>query len=113
MTEIVSYGDFKPSGKQKKKQQIILQHTSRNIEEYLLGLKYRFNGKYKKIPNYVVSRDGKVLQLLVNEHHGEIFSEENINRNSIIISLENLGWLEKEPLNNQYVNWIGDIYKGD
>jgi hypothetical protein len=113
MTEIVSYGDFKPSGKQKKKQQIILQHTSRNIEEYLLGLKYRFNGKYKKIPNYVVSRDGKVLQLLENEQHSKIFSEENINRNSIIISLENLGWLEKEPLNNQYVNWIGDIYKGD
>jgi N-acetyl-anhydromuramyl-L-alanine amidase AmpD len=113
MMEIVKYGDFKSPGKQKKKQQIILQHTSRNIEEYLLGLKYRFNGRYKKIPNYVVSRDGKVLQLLNNESYGKTFSEENINRNSIIISLENLGWLEKEPLNNQYVNWIGDIYKGD
>lgn len=113
MMEIIKYGDFKPHGKQKKKQQIILQHTSRNIEEYLLGLKYRFNGRYKKIPNYVVSRDGKILQLLNNESYGKTFSEENINRNSIVISLENLGWLEKEPLNNQYVNWIGDIYKGD
>jgi hypothetical protein len=112
MIEVIKYGDFKPTGKQKKKQQIILQHTSRNIEEYLLSLKYRFNGGYKKIPNYVVSRDGKIL-LLENESHSKIFSEENINRNSIIISLENLGWLEKEPLNNQYVNWIGDIYKGD
>ena len=111
--EIIKYGDFKSSGKQKKKQQIILQHTSRNIEEYLLGLKYRFNGRYKKIHNYIVSRDGKVLQLLNNESYGKTFSEENINRNSIVISLENLGWLEKEPLNNQYVNWIGDIYKGD
>jgi N-acetyl-anhydromuramyl-L-alanine amidase AmpD len=113
MMDVVKYGDFKPTGKQKKKQQIILQHTSRNIEEYLLSLKYRFNGGYKKIPNYVISRDGKILQLLENESHSKIFSEENINRNSIIISLENLGWLEKEPLNNQYVNWIGDIYKGD
>jgi N-acetyl-anhydromuramyl-L-alanine amidase AmpD len=26
--------------------------------------------------------------------------------------LENLGWLEKQPLENQYVNWVGDIYKG-
>jgi N-acetyl-anhydromuramyl-L-alanine amidase AmpD len=26
--------------------------------------------------------------------------------------LENLGWLEKQPLENQYVNWIGDIYNG-
>ena len=113
MIDVIKYGDFKPTGKQKKKQQIILQHTSRNIEEYLLSLKYRFNGRYKKIPNYVISRDGKILQLLDNESHSKIFSEENINRNSIIISLENLGWLEKEPLNNQYVNWIGDIYKGD
>ena len=113
MMDVIKYGDFKPAGKQKKKQQIILQHTSRNIEEYLLGLKYRFNGRYKKIPNYVISRDGKILQLLDNESHSKIFSEENVNRNSIIISLENLGWLEKEPLNNQYVNWIGDIYKGD
>lgn len=113
MMEIVKYGDFKPLGKQKKKHQIILQHTCRNVDEYLMGLKHRFNGRYKKIPNYVVNRDGKVLQLLGNESHSKIFSEDNINRNSIIISLENLGWLEKEPLNNQYVNWIGDIYKGD
>jgi hypothetical protein len=113
MVDIIKYGNFKPLGKQKKKQQIILQHTSRNVEEYLLGLKYRFNGKYNKIPNYVVSRDGKVLKLLENESHSKIFSEDNINRNSIIICLENLGWLEREPLNNQYVNWIGDIYKGN
>lgn len=113
MVDIVKYGDFKPAGKQKKKQQIILQHTSRNVEEYLLSLKYRFNGKYTKIPNYIVTRDGKILQLLNNEFHSKIFSEDNTNRNSIIVSLENLGWLEKEPLNNQYVNWIGDIYKGD
>jgi hypothetical protein len=25
--------------------------------------------------------------------------------------LENLGWLEKIPLTNHYLNWIGDIYK--
>ena len=34
-----------------------------------------------------------------------------INQQSIIISLENLGWLEKEPLKNYHINWIGDIYK--
>jgi hypothetical protein len=26
--------------------------------------------------------------------------------------LENLGWLEKVPLKDQYTNWIGNIYKG-
>lgn len=112
MIDIIKYGDFKPLGKQKKKSQIILTHTSRNVENYLASLRYRNNGKYKRIPNYVITKEGKVLQLLDNIEHCEFFSDININRNSIIISLENLGWLEKQPLESQYVNWIGDIYKG-
>ena len=110
--EIIKYGDFKPLGKQKKKSQIILTHTSRNVENYLASLRYRYNGKFNRIPNYVVTKDGKILQLLDNIEHAEYFSDININRNSIVICLENLGWLEKQPLENQYVNWIGDIYKG-
>ncbi len=112
MVDIVKYGEFKPSGKQKKKNQIILTHTSREKLQYLASLKYRYNGEYNKIPNYLVTRDGLVLQLLGNTEHTNYFKEPNINRNSIIIALENLGWLQKEPLKDYYVNWIGDIYKG-
>ena len=109
---IEKYGNFKPTGKQKKKHQIILTHSSRNGLEYLQSLKYRYNGDFKRIPNYFISRDGKVLQFLNNSEHTNYFKEPNINRNSIIICLENLGWLQKEPLTDYYVNWIGDIYKG-
>lgn len=112
MIDIIKYGDFKPFGKQKKKSQIILTHTSRNVENYLASLRYRCNGKYDKIPNYVITKDGKILKLLENVEHSNYFKEPNINRNSIIISMENLGWLEKQPLENYYINWIGDIYKG-
>jgi hypothetical protein len=28
-----------------------------------------------------------------------------------VICLENLGWLEKEPLKQHHINWIGNIYK--
>ena len=59
------------------------------------------------------SRDGQILQLLGNNEHSNYFTSPNINRNSIIVCLENLGWLKKEPLSNHYVNWIGDIYKGN
>jgi hypothetical protein len=45
-----------------------------------------------------VTKDGKILQLLDNIEHAEYFSDININRNSIVICLENLGWLEKQPL---------------
>jgi N-acetyl-anhydromuramyl-L-alanine amidase AmpD len=113
MTEIIKYGEFKPVGKQKKKHQIILTHTSRNINDYLQSLKFRFNGDFKRIPNYIITREGKIIQLLGNTEHSEYFKDPNINRNSIIISLENLGWLQKEPLTDHYINWIGDIYKGN
>jgi N-acetyl-anhydromuramyl-L-alanine amidase AmpD len=110
MLDIQKYGDFKPSGKQKKKKQIILCHTSREVEEYLTSLKFRYNGKFDRIPNYVITRDGKILQLLSDISHTNYFNDENINRNSIIICLENLGWLEKKPLTNSYINWKGSIY---
>ena len=112
MIDIIKYGNFKPSGKQKKKHQIILTHTSRNLSEYLMMLKYRYNGNFKRVPNYIVTRDGEILKLLENNEHTEFFLEPNNNRNSIIISLENLGWLQKEPLTDHYINWIGDIYNG-
>lgn len=111
MFNIIEYGKFKPTGKQKKKKQIILMHSARDINNYLMSLKYRYNGKYDKIPNYVIDREGKVLKLLKDNEYTNIFPESNINKNSIIICLENLGWLEKEPLKNSHINWIGDIYK--
>lgn len=111
MFDIEKYGNFKITGKQKKKKQIILCHTSREIEEYLVSLKFRYNSKYDKIPNYVIAKNGKIIKLLPDEGHTNFFTKDNINRNSIIVCLENLGWLEKKPLTDHYVNWIGNIYK--
>jgi len=110
MVNVEKYGNFKPIGKQKKKKLVILCHTSREVGEYLASLMFRYNGSYDKIPNYVITRRGKIFQLLDDKSHSKYFSDENINRNSIIISLENLGWLEKKPLSNDYINWNGSIY---
>ena len=110
MLNIEHYGNFKTTGKQKKKRQIILCHTSREVEEYLTSLKFRYNSKYDKIPNYVITKDGTILQLLPNEGHTNLFTEGNINRNSVTVCLENLGWLEKKPLTNHHINWKGSIY---
>lgn len=112
MLDIVKNNKFSPSGKQKKKNQIILIHTGREYDSYINSLTYRFNGNYNKIPNYIITRNGDIIQLLNNIEYSNIFDSPNINRNGIIISLENLGWLNKEPLKDYYINWIGDIYKG-
>jgi hypothetical protein len=112
MTKIINYGNYSSSGENEDKKQIVLLHTSRQVSQYLTGLKYRFNGKYDKIPNYIIDKEGKILQLLEPKKTSRIFNNKNIDKNIITISLENLGWLYKEPLQKGYINWIGNIYKG-
>lgn len=112
MNKIQKITKFKPSGVNKIKTQIILTHTSRQIETYLLSLENRHNGHYDKIPNYIITKKGEILNLLSDFEYSNFLSKPNLNKNSIIICLENLGWLNKEPLKDYYVNWIGDIYKG-
>jgi N-acetyl-anhydromuramyl-L-alanine amidase AmpD len=101
------------NSRNKKKKQIILANTSRNLRDYIVSLKERHNKKYQKIPNYVISREGVIYKLIPDDTYSLFFKKEPINKNSIIIVFENLGWLEKRPLTDYYVNWIGDIYKGE
>lgn len=112
MTKIIKYGNFVGEGLNKNKKQIILLHSSRLAEEYLTALKYRGNRKYDKIPNFFIDKEGKILELLNQKETSKIFNNNIIDKNCITICLENLGWLEKEPLKNGYINWIGSIYKG-
>ena len=109
--KIIPYGNFYSNGLSKNKNKIILLHSSRNSEEYLTSLKYRNNGKYTKIPNYFISKDGVVLKLLEDSKYTNLTSNSEINKKSIFVCLENLGWLRKEPLKDGHINWIGSIYK--
>jgi hypothetical protein len=96
-----------------KKDLIVLCHTYRNLIDYITSLKHRFNGYYDKIPNYIIGIDGKIYKVLDNLEYTNFLDDQQINNRSIIVVLENLGWLNKEPLSSSYTNWIGDIYNGD
>ena len=110
---MLAHKEFKGDGIHKKKTQIILCHTSREANDYLTSLKIRFNHKYNKIPHYLITKEGISEQLLGNNKFSSIFKDERVNKNSIIITLENLGWLERKPLSSDYINWDGTIYKGE
>jgi hypothetical protein len=88
-------------------------HSGRNSEEYITSLKYRHNGSYNKIPNYFIDREGKIVKLLDDNEYSKFFFKNDINKNAIFVCLENLGWLEKQPLKNGYINWIGTIYNSN
>lgn len=113
MLKITNYDGFKPLGKQKNKNKIILINTFRDIKGYLVSLKYRHNGEYDKIPNYVITKKGEILRLLGDSGYSNLFDDKLIKYNSIVIAIENLGWLEKNQDRGMNINWIGDIYNGE
>lgn len=113
MFSIEKYGNFRSVDKEKFKSQIVLCNTSRGVEEYLTSLTIRHNGKYDKIPHFVISKQGKVYSLLPETSIANIFNTEETNRDKIFIFMENLGWLNKKPFSSDYINWKGDIYNGE
>ncbi len=113
MINIIDFGNFESDLINENKKQIILIHSGRYSNEYLLSLKNRHNGNYNKTPNYFISRNGKILKLLEDKNYSKFFYKNEINKNSIIVCLENLGWLEKMSFNKGYNNWIGYIYNSN
>ena len=112
MTEnLYELTDFNPIGISDKKTKIILTETKRDYRNYILSLKYRYNKKNPYLPNYVITKDGDVYNIIKPNQYSNYMVDEEVNKTSIIIALENLGWLKKNTLSDTYVNWIGDIYK--
>jgi len=106
------FGEFREIGIYENKSQIIMCHTSRGAKDYLASLNFRYYDNYDRIPHFLIKKNGEVLSFIeeygfTNYHHTK-----SINEKSITIVLENLGWLDKKPLTNHYINWIGDIYSG-
>lgn len=105
--------EFKPIGLNGKKKQIILTETKRDYRNYINSLIYRYNKKNPYLPNYVVTKSGEIYKIMEPENYSLYMGVENVDKDSIIIAIENLGWLKKNPIESSYVNWIGDIYKKD
>ena len=98
MLEIQQLTGFNSIGRNKRKKQIVLTHTSRNVDDYILSLKYRYNGKYDKIPHFIIKKDGGVFQMIDPSLYSNILDSDQKNKNSIVICLENLGVVEEKSI---------------
>jgi hypothetical protein len=87
---------------------IILCHTSRVGKDYLTSLDFRNNGKYDRLPNYVILKDGSVVETLSPKESSEFLEDDKLSKKSIVVCLENLGWVNKNLLSTTYSNWLGD-----
>ncbi len=93
------------------KRQIILTNTFRTESDFIKQLKYRYNGENKKIPHFFVNKKGDVTNLLNSNVISDFFAFNGFGEEIILISLENLGWVERVPTKDYYSNFLGYIKK--
>lgn len=92
------------------KKQIIIGHTSSNNMRHIQKWNLRLNGSYKKTAPFTIDTNGKIYQHFDPIYTSNILETTELNNRSIIILLENDGWLLKDTEKNQFINWFGDIY---
>lgn len=68
--DIKKHENFKSLG-ESNKTQIVLGHTSREIEYFIYSLYNRRKGHFLKIPNYIISRVGVINEILPPEKYAE------------------------------------------
>jgi len=95
-----------------KKTQIFLYDTQRRVDDFIMKLKYRNNGKYEDIPHYIITKQGKILKIFDGNYSSKTFGVKWDNK-QIKIALENLGWLNKNTITGILYNWIGDPYRSE
>jgi hypothetical protein len=94
------------------KEKIVLINTSLPIENHLNKMKLRYGGKYDKIPAFTIDREGVIYQHINPTHTSKILDNDSLDRQAIVIALENVGWVEFEDVLNEYYDWRGVRYCG-
>lgn len=96
-----------------KKSKILLYDTGRRTDYFINKIKYRNNGKYDEVPHFIVTKLGIIYQLFDTKYYSKTFDIKKIDKQFIKISIENLGWLNKNTITGFLSNWIGDTYRTD
>jgi len=96
-----------------KKKQIILLNTGCNFDDHITKITNRFNGKYTKLPTFTIDNSGNIFQHYDPLYYTDIIDNEDVNKQSIIIAVENVGWLNYDEKTNQYEDWSGAKYQSD
>lgn len=90
---------------------IVLGHTNNSEMKHFIGWQKRLGGLYKKTAHFTILRDGTIHQHFDTKYSSEYFPNQLLNNKSIIILLENEGYLTKDSKTNEFITWLGDIYK--
>lgn len=92
------------------KKQVVLGHTFNHDMRHVLGWLHRYNGEYKKTAAFTIDINGVVYQHFEPKYHSRYFNNSELDKKSIVVLIENEGWLLKDNMKNEFITWVGDIY---
>lgn len=93
------------------KKQIVIGNTNNNNMKHYIGWVNRYNGKYKKTAAFTIDAAGIIYKHFEPRYQSEYFNDLKQNNKSIVILLENDGSLIKDVEKNNFLSWLGYIYK--
>ena len=94
------------------KKQIVIGHTFNHDMRHFIGWTHKFNGKYTKTAAFTVGVNGDIYKHFDPKFYSNFFGNNDIDKKTIVILIENDGWLLKDSEKNLFISWVGDIYKG-
>jgi hypothetical protein len=92
------------------KTQIVLTSTFNHDMRHFIGWRNRYNGNYKKTAAFTISSDGVIYKHFEPKFQSNILGNSENDLKSIVVLIENDGWLLKDGEENRFITWIGDIY---
>ena len=80
MGNLYELTEFKETGVNENKKQIILADTGRDYKNYINSLRYRYNKKNPYLPNYIISKNGDTYEVMKPEKYSEFMKDVDIER---------------------------------
>lgn len=93
-----------------KKNQIIIGNSFSENNNHIKGWLSREGGNYKKTASFSINKEGKIYEHFNPQYYSDFTNNKLIDKKSISIIIENLGWLQKDLINDKYIDWVGNIY---
>ena len=94
-----------------QKKQIIIGHTFNHDMKHYTGWLHRYHGKYKRTTPYTIASNGLIYKHFNPKYESIYFKNKELDNKSIVILLENDGWLLKDSKKDEYISWSGCIYR--
>jgi N-acetyl-anhydromuramyl-L-alanine amidase AmpD len=109
-TETYKLGEKNYYKKEYIKTQIVIGHTGRKNMYHYSGWINRYNGEYKKTAAFTIDKEGKIFQHYDPKYYSDFITLHNMAPFTIPIVLTNVGWLQKDTVNDRYYDWLGHNY---